>query len=101
MIKVKISSNNDDWFWARVDSTEWLTQRFKRIIIETWLDPTISSYEYFPQDRYTIYRTDRPPNKQGLSHGIGEEQACGFPGLSISLRAWYVLFVEKEDNPVW
>ena len=27
---------------------------------------------------------------------IGEEQACGFPGLSISLRAWYVLFVEKE-----
>jgi hypothetical protein len=29
------------------------------------------------------------------------EQACGFPGLSISLRAWYVLFVEKEDNSVW
>jgi hypothetical protein len=29
---------------------------------------------------------------------IGEEQACGFPGLSISLRAWYVLFVEKEGK---
>jgi hypothetical protein len=29
---------------------------------ETWLDPTISSYEYFPQDQYTVYRTDRPPN---------------------------------------
>ena len=35
---------------------------------ETWLDPTIS-YEYFPQDQYTVYRTDRPPNKQGQSHG--------------------------------
>jgi hypothetical protein len=32
---------------------------------------------------------------------IGEEQACGFPGLSISLRAWNVLFVEKENNSVW
>jgi hypothetical protein len=92
------------------------------------------SYKYFPQDQYTVYRTDRPPNKQGQSHGgvliavtneflsneakelktncemvwaeltisnamiselhffascaIGEEQACGFPGLSVSLRAW-------------
>jgi hypothetical protein len=36
---------------------------------ETWLDSTISSYEYFPQDQYTVYRTDRPPNKQGQSHG--------------------------------
>jgi hypothetical protein len=36
---------------------------------ETWLDPTISSYEYFPQDQFTVYRTDRPPNKQGQSHG--------------------------------
>jgi hypothetical protein len=35
----------------------------------TWLNPTISSYEYFPQVQYTVYRTDRPPNKQGLSHG--------------------------------
>ena len=36
---------------------------------ETWLDPTISSYEYFPQDQFTVYKTDRPPNKQGQSHG--------------------------------
>jgi hypothetical protein len=27
------------------------------------------TYEYFPQDRFTVYRTDRPPNKQGQSHG--------------------------------
>jgi hypothetical protein len=25
--------------------------------------------EYFPQDQFTVYRTDRPPSKQGQSHG--------------------------------
>jgi hypothetical protein len=36
---------------------------------ETWLNPKISSYEYFPQDQYTVYRTDRPSSKQGQSRG--------------------------------
>ena len=27
------------------------------------------TYEYFPQDQFTVYMTDRPPNKQGQSHG--------------------------------
>jgi hypothetical protein len=25
--------------------------------------------EYFPQDQFTVYRTDIPPNKQGQSYG--------------------------------
>jgi hypothetical protein len=37
---------------------------------ETWLDPTISSYEYFPQDQYTVYSTDRPPNKQEAQYFV-------------------------------
>ena len=36
---------------------------------ETWLDPSISSSEYFPASRYTVYRRDRPPNSKGQSHG--------------------------------
>ena len=36
---------------------------------ETWLDPSISSSEYFPASRYTVYRRDRPPNSNGQSHG--------------------------------
>ena len=36
---------------------------------ETWLDPTISSSEYFSPTTYTVYRKDRQPNKKGQSHG--------------------------------
>ena len=36
---------------------------------ETWLDPSITSSEYFPASRYTVYRRDRPPNSKGQSHG--------------------------------
>ena len=36
---------------------------------ETWLYPSISSSEYFPASRYTMYRRDRPPNSKGQSHG--------------------------------
>ena len=36
---------------------------------ETWLNPTISSYETFPQDQFNVYRTDRPSSKQGQSRG--------------------------------
>jgi hypothetical protein len=48
-----------------------MTYIIRDVIIgtETWLDSTISSYEYFPQDQFTVYRTDRPPNKQGQSRG--------------------------------
>jgi hypothetical protein len=27
------------------------------------------TYEYFQQDQFTVYRTDRPLNKHGQSHG--------------------------------
>ena len=37
--------------------------------IETWLDSSISSSEYFPASRYTVYRRDRPPNSKEHSHG--------------------------------
>ena len=33
---------------------------------ETWLDPSITSSEYFPANRW-----DRPPNSKGQSHGGG------------------------------
>ena len=36
---------------------------------ETWLDPSISSYEYFPSDLYNVFRHDRPPNINNQSHG--------------------------------
>ncbi|XP_021359177.1 uncharacterized protein LOC110454126 [Mizuhopecten yessoensis] len=36
---------------------------------ETWLNNTISSYEYFPVTEYTVYRKDHNPNKNGQSHG--------------------------------
>ena len=36
---------------------------------ETWLDSSISSSEYFPANRYTVYRRDIPPNSKGQSHG--------------------------------
>jgi len=36
---------------------------------ETWLDPSISSAEYFNSNTYTVYRKDRPPNQKGQSHG--------------------------------
>ena len=37
---------------------------------ETWLDPSISSSEYFPASRYTVYRRDIPTNSKGQSHGV-------------------------------
>ena len=36
---------------------------------ETWLDSSISSSEYFPASRCTVYRRDRPPNSKEHSHG--------------------------------
>jgi len=36
---------------------------------ETWLDPSVSSYEYFPANKFNVYRKDRPPNSKGQSHG--------------------------------
>lgn len=36
---------------------------------ETWLDPAVSSYEFFSANHFTVYRKDRPPNKKGQSHG--------------------------------
>lgn len=36
---------------------------------ETWLDPSVSSYEFFPANHFTVYRKDRQPNKKGQSHG--------------------------------
>nr|MCS5551204.1 hypothetical protein [Gammaproteobacteria bacterium] len=36
---------------------------------ETWHDPSISSYEYFPPDLYNVFRHDRPPNINNQSHG--------------------------------
>jgi hypothetical protein len=36
---------------------------------ETWLDPSISSSEYFDPGHFTVFRKDRPPNSKGQSHG--------------------------------
>ena len=40
---------------------------------ETWLTPEVSSYEYFQNDKYTVYRKDRSelkiPNMTDKSHG--------------------------------
>lgn len=36
---------------------------------ETWLDPSTSSYEYFPSDLYNVYRNDRAPCSNNQSYG--------------------------------
>ena len=36
---------------------------------ETWLDPNISSYEYFPSELYNVYRHDRIPSTNNVSYG--------------------------------
>ena len=36
---------------------------------ETWLDKSIPSTDYFPNNMYNIYRNDRAPNTKDKSHG--------------------------------
>jgi hypothetical protein len=44
-----------------VGGNNWLT--------ETWLDKSIPSTDYFPNNMYNIYRNDRAPNTKDKIHG--------------------------------
>ena len=69
---LKIISLNFQSIKNKKPELDLLLDTTKPVIIigtETWLDPSISSSEYFPASRYTVYRRDRPPNSKGQSHG--------------------------------
>ena len=53
---------------------------------ETWLDPSVSSSEYFDLNTYSVFRKDRPPNSKGQYHG----------GVLIAIKNEYQSVENKE-----